>query len=176
MRAGGSNISRDARLVAYVLAGTILGSAYVAFDVLSETRLEKGTLTGALASLHAVVDRSGPLLVGAMLGVFVHYLALRKELARADEMAARADALRIRLLKVERDQAVWVLAAAVLHELNTPLHALGLLLEEHAAERDGPRRADLVERARMQADRARSHLSTLRSMKSFAEPEVAEVP
>jgi signal transduction histidine kinase len=168
--------SRDARLVAYVVTGTLLGAAYVAFDVLSESRLERGTLTGALASLHAVVDRGGPLLVGAMLGVFVHYLALRKELARAEEMAARAEALRLRLLKVERDQAVWVLAAAVLHELNNPLHALGLLLDEHATEKDETRRTELAHRARLQADRARSHLSMLRSMKSFAEPERTDVP
>jgi signal transduction histidine kinase len=167
--------ARDARLIAYVTTGTLLGAAYVAFDVLSESRLESGTLTGLLASVHAVIDRGGPLLVGAMLGVFVHYVSLRKELERADAMAARAEALRLRLLKVERDQAVWVLAAAVLHELNNPLHALGLLLDEHAAEEDEVRRADLVERARVQASRARAHLAVLRGMRGFAEPDVADV-
>ena len=167
--------SRDSRLAAYVVTGTLLGVAYVAFDVLSESRLEHGTLTGALAILHSVVDRSGPILVGAMLGVFVHYLSLRKELALAEELAARAEALRTRLLKVERDQAVWVLVAAVLHELNNPLHALGLLLDEHATERDETVKAGLIERARLHADRARKHLAMLRSMKSFRAPDAAEV-
>jgi signal transduction histidine kinase len=167
--------SRDARLVAYVVVGTLMGAAYVAFDVLSESRLEHGTLTGALASLHVVVDRGGPLLVGAMLGIFVHYLSLRKELTAAEEVATRAEALRTRLLKVERDQAVWVLVAAVLHELNNPLHALGLLLDEHAAETDEAERARLIERARLQAGRARQHLGVLRAMKSFREPEAAKV-
>jgi signal transduction histidine kinase len=167
--------SRDARLVAYVAMGTVMGAAYVAFDVLSESRLEHGTLTGALASLHAIVDRGGPLIVGAMLGVFVHYLSLRKELAAAEEEATRAEALRTRLLKVERDQAVWVLVATVLHELNNPLHALGLLLDEHAAETDEAEKTGLIERARIQADRARKHLGMLRAMKSFREPESARV-
>jgi signal transduction histidine kinase len=167
--------SRDTRLVAYVVTGTLLGLAYVAFDVLSESRLEQGTLTGALASLHAIVDRGGPVLVGAMLGVFVHYLSLRKKLTVAEEMAARAEALRTRLLKVERDQAVWVLVAAVLHELNNPLHALGLLLDEHAGEKDEARRSDLLDRARLQADRARQHLVMLRGMKGFRAPDAARV-
>jgi signal transduction histidine kinase len=167
--------SRDARLIVYVVTGTLLGAVYVAFDVLSESRLAQGTLTGALASLHMVVDRSGPLLVGGMLGVFVHYLSLRKELAVAEESAARAEALRIRLLKVERDQAVWVLVAAVLHELNNPLHALGLLLDEHSAEEDPARRKELIDRARLQAERAKKHLLLLRSMKGGKEPDAARV-
>jgi signal transduction histidine kinase len=161
--------------MSYVAAGLVLGGAYVAFDVLSETRLEHGTLTGALASLHAVVDRVSPLLVGAMLGVLAHYVRLRKELARAEGTAARAEALRMRLLKVERDQAVWVLVAAVLHELNNPLHALGLLLDEQASEPDEAKRAALVERARAQADRARAQLAVLRTLRASAEPTVAAV-
>ncbi len=168
-------LPRDARLVAYVLTGALVGLAYVAFDVLSESRLEQGTLTGALASVHAVVDRAGPVVVGAMLGVFVHYLFLRKELTLAEAAASRAEALRTRLLGVERDQAVWVLAAAVLHELNNPLHALGLLLDEHAAEKDEVKRKELLERARVQEGRARQHLAMLRTLRSSAEPHVGRV-
>jgi|HubBroStandDraft_2_1064218.scaffolds.fasta_scaffold135586_2 signal transduction histidine kinase len=166
---------RDARLVAYVVTGTVAGLLYVAFDVLSESRLEQGTLTGALASLHAVVDRAAPVLVGAMLGVFAHYLSLRKELTAAEEAASRAEALRTRLLKVERDQAVWVLAAAILHELNNPLHALGLLLDEHASEEDPAKRAGLIERARVHADRARAELGMLRTLRGSAEPDLGPV-
>jgi signal transduction histidine kinase len=171
----GRPLPRDARLVAYVVTGALVGLAYVAFDVLSESRIEQGTLTGALASLHAVVDRAGPVVVGAMLGVFVHYLSLRRELSLAEAAASRAEALRTRLLKVERDQAVWVLAAAVLHELNNPLHALGLLLDEHAAEKDEARRAELLERARAHADRARLKLAMLRTLRGSAEPDLGRV-
>src|SRR5262249_20147545 len=82
-------------------------------------------LTGPLKSAHTLVDRTFPVLVGGLLGVSAHYLRLRKQLTAAEEAAARAEALRVRLQRVERDQAVWVLVATVLHELNNPLHALG---------------------------------------------------
>lgn len=162
----------DRRLFAYVALGTLAGALYVVFDVLSEAKLRSGTLTGILAGAHDVVDHVSPLLVGGLLGVCAHYLRVRARLTIAEEAAARSEALRTRLHKVERDQAVWVLAAAVLHELNNPLHALGLLLDELAAgDGDDARRRDLVERARAQADRALKHLQTLRSMRSLGEPE-----
>jgi signal transduction histidine kinase len=129
-----------------------------------------------MASVHRVVDRIVPILAGALLGVCAHYLKLRAQLSSANEAASRAEALKIRLHKVERDQAVWVLAAAVLHELNNPLHALGLLLDEQAScEGDEARRADLTERARAQADRALSQLAILRSMRALAEPDFERI-
>jgi two-component system NtrC family sensor kinase len=163
------------RLVAYVVAGVVLGALYVVFDVISESRIERGTLTGALASGHAVIDRASPILVGALLGVCAHSFRLRAQLSRTERAASRAEALRTRLLKVERDQAVWVLVAAVLHELNNPLHALGLLFDELAAADDEPTRADLIDRARAQADRALSHLKILRSKQRIGEPQVQRV-
>ena len=166
----------DARLVIYVVIGALAGALFVVFDIFSESRLESGTLTGVMAGAHSAVDRVVPILTGSALGVCAHYLKLRARLASATEAASRAEALKIRLQKVERDQAVWVLAAAVLHELNNPLHALGLLLDEHAAgEGDEAARADLVKRARAQADRALSQLALLRSMRTLAEPEFEQI-
>jgi signal transduction histidine kinase len=72
---------------------------------------------------------------------------------------------------VERDQALWVLAATVLHELNNPLHALGLILEELSLAGDESTRANLIERARAQSERTLSHLRMLRSLQSTEEPE-----
>src|ERR1700733_3449864 len=166
---------RDVRFALYVTIGALIGAAYVGFDVLSESRLETGTLTGPLAGLHEIVDRTSPVLVGALLGVCAHYMRLRRRLSAAEDAASRAEALRTRLQKVERDQAVWVLVAAVLHEVNNPLHALGLLLDEHAVEDGDARRADLLVRARGQADRARSQLAILRSMRGQGEPEVKRI-
>lgn len=168
---------RDLRLAAYVAIGALAGAAVVVFDILSESRIGSGTLTGWLAGAHGVVDHTFPILAGALLGVSAHYLRLRKQLASAQQAAARADALRTRLQKVERDQAVWVLAATVLHELNNPLHALGLLLDEldGGSPMDEARRSDLLSRARVQADRALSHLRALRSMRSLGEPELQRV-
>jgi signal transduction histidine kinase len=169
----------EPRLVAYVTAGLLVGGMVVLFDLLSESRIEHGTLTGILADAHAAVDHTFPILVGGLLGVSAHYLRLRSQLATALEAAARSEALRTRLHKVERDQAVWVLVAAVLHELNNPLHALGLALDEltsgagnAARTDDDARREDLIERARGQADRALEHLRALRGMRTLGEPEL----
>ena len=159
-------------LAAYVLLGLLAGAAYVGFDLVSESKLRAGTLTGALASAHYVVDHLIPVLAGALVGLSVYHLRLRARLSAAEENASRAEALRTRLLKVERDQAVWVVAAAVLHELNNPLHALGLLLDEYrACAGDEPQRAELVERADAQVRRALAHLSALRAMQSGGEPD-----
>jgi len=171
--------SSDLRLVVYVGLGLLAGLADVVFDILSEIRIGHGTLTGTMASAHAVVDRTFPILLGGLLGVSAHYLRLRKQLTSAREMADRAEALRTRLLKVERDQAVWVLAAKILHELNNPLHAVGLLLDEVDAcgvgHENESRRRDLLSRVRVQTDRALSHLHALRSMRSLDEPELQRV-
>jgi signal transduction histidine kinase len=166
---------RGLRLPLYVAIGALAGGCYAIFDAISESRLQEGTLTGPLASIHALVDHVSPVLVGMLLGVCVHYVRLRARLWKAEAGEARA---RARLQKVERDQAVWVLAAAVLHELNNPLHALGLLVDELAEPGEGDdeaRRRDLVIRARAQMDRARAQLQTLRAMRTGGEPEVQGV-
>jgi signal transduction histidine kinase len=168
--------SRELPGVAYVGLGILLGAAYVAFDLWAEAKLEHGTLTGALGSTHAVVDHLLPLLSGALLGVCVYQLRLRKRLHAAEEAASRAEALRSRLSRIERDQAVWILAASVLHELNNPLHALGLLLDEQAASDDDPaRRAELGARARAQMNRILSPLSALRTLRTGADPDIQDV-
>jgi signal transduction histidine kinase len=167
---------REPRLLAYVALGGLVGASYVLFDVLSEGRIRTGTLGGTLAEAHALIDRVVPVVIGGLLGVCAHYFRLRARLSAAEEAAARAEMLRSRLQKVERDQAVWVVAAAVLHELNNPLHALGLLLDELCA-REGADRgcADLVERARSQAERALSSLTMLKSLRATGEPEFQRI-
>ncbi|MFZ5891831.1 MAG: sensor histidine kinase [Myxococcota bacterium] len=168
--------ARDLTGVLYVGLGLALGCAYVAFDLMAEARLESGTLTGALARTHALVDHSLPVLCGALLGLCLYQLRLRKRLHAAEEAASRAEALRQRLSRVERDQAVWILAASVLHELNNPLHALGLLLDEHANCDDEEQRGQLSARARSQMNRILSPLAALRALRGGAEPEIREVP
>jgi signal transduction histidine kinase len=149
----------------------------VAFDVVSEVRIQAGTLHGAWASIHGLVDHVLPLVAGVLLGIAAHYMRIRTRLAEAEAAAGRADALRIRLQKVERDQAVWVLAAAVLHEVNNPLHAIGLALDELNASQGNPQLvADLVARARAQSDRALSKLKALRSMRGVGEPALEFIP
>jgi two-component system C4-dicarboxylate transport sensor histidine kinase DctB len=177
MRDAESPRPTEFRLIAYIALGAAAGLTYVVFDLLSESKIRSGTLTGVLARAHDAVDHTLPVLVGILLGVGAHYLRLRAQLGAAQEAAGRAEALRVRLQKVERDQAVWVLAAAILHEVNNPLHALGLLLDELPACAPGneARRDDLIARARAQADRALSQLRLLRSLGGAGEPELQRV-
>lgn len=168
--------SQRPRLSLYVLFGGLAGLAYVVFDILSEARIRSGTLTGSLADAHTIIDHVLPVVAGILFGVAWHSLRLRAQLAAAEKAASRAEALRDRLQKIERDQAVWVLAAAVLHELNNPLHALCLLLDElGAAGADEPERAELIARARAQADRALGRLAMLRAMPGSGEPEIERI-
>ncbi|HVW25608.1 MAG TPA: HAMP domain-containing sensor histidine kinase [Polyangiaceae bacterium] len=166
---------RESRLLAYVAVGALAGAIYVLFDVVSEARIGRGTLTGPLERAHTLIDHTFPIVVGGLLGVSAHYLRLRAKLTAAEEAAARSEGLNMRLQRVERDQAVWVLVAAVLHELHNPLHALGLLLDELSATADPAQREELVARARAQSERALLHLRTLRSMRSTGEPDFVEV-
>lgn len=169
-------VPSDRRLLLYVLSGVLAGAVYVGFDLYAESHLETGTLTGTWASAHTLVDHLLPLVLGALLGVAVRHIEVRARLQAAEEAAGRAEALRVRLQKIERDQAVWLLVATVLHELNNPLQAIALLLEEHEAEGvTAARKAELAARARVQASRAIQHLSNLRSMRGLAEPEFQRV-
>lgn len=167
----------DARLALYVAAGLLLGLVFVGFDLVSEAKVAEGTLTGVHRDAHAVVDHFLPPVVGVLLALSAYQLRLRARLSAAEEAASRAEALRLRLQKVERDQAVWVLAAGVLHELNNPLHALGLILDEHdASAGDDARRTELVKRARAQVGKALEHLRAVRSMPAVGEPDAQRVP
>jgi signal transduction histidine kinase len=167
----------DLRLVLHVAAGLGAGLVFVAFDLVSEAKVAEGTLTGVHRDAHTVVDHFLPPIVGILLGLSAYQLRLRARLSAAEEAASRAEALRVRLQKVERDQAVWVLAASVLHELSNPLHALGLILDEHdASAGDDARRTELVARARAQVGKALEHLRAVRSMPAVGEPETEQVP
>jgi signal transduction histidine kinase len=165
----------DRRLIPFVVCGLLAGGAFVAFDLYSESMIGAGTMTERHAGLHLVVDHVLPLVVGPLLGVAAHYVFLRSRLSAAEDAAARADALRMRLHKVERDQALWVLIAAVLHELNNPLHALRLLLDELGREHGDEAHADLVRRAHSQAERMLTQLERLRSLRGMSEPQLESV-
>src|ERR1700677_1088293 len=89
---GGPAQGFDLRLVVYVSLGLFAGLADVVFDIFCEARIGHGTLTGAVASTHTIVDRSFPIVLGGLLGVSAHYLRLRKHLASAPGVAGRAGA------------------------------------------------------------------------------------
>lgn len=124
---------------------------------------------------HAIVDFVLPAITGALFGVSVHYVRLRARMADLEKR--RADELTGDLHKIERDQAVWVISASLLHELKNPLHALGLLLDEalEADEADPASRQQILVRARAQVERIASELATLRALPSSTRPSLPDV-
>ena len=164
---------RTPKLARYAALGVMAALSYVVFDVIAEDKIRDGTLTGVWASAHTLIDKLFPLIAGLALGVLIHYRRTRLQLAAHRD---RAEALRSSLHKLERDQAVWVLAAAVLHELNNPLHALGLLLDEHAAsDGDAAHQQALSARARRQMELVRTKLRLLRAMRATGAPDLRPV-
>jgi signal transduction histidine kinase len=149
-----------------VFLGTLGGVAYAVLNTSMDYLHGQGVAARAFVALHDVVDDVVPVVVGALLGMSVHYWRLRSRVAREEE--GRAQELRARVEHVERDQAVWVVAAATLHELKNPLHAIGLLVDELDATppTDGDAVADLRKRLRAQMERALVPLDALRSLAS----------
>ncbi len=155
---------RDLYSLRYVLVGSLAGAAYAGLNTAMDYWHGHGVVARAFVALHKVVDDVIPLVVGALLGVAVHYLRIRSRLAQ--EERSRADALRARLQHVERHQAVWVVAAATLHEIKNPLHSMGLLVDEleSLADAEPATARDLAQRIRAQFDRALVPLDALRAL------------
>lgn len=158
-----------------VAAGVALGLAYAGLDMVLDREMTAGGLVGWLAIGHEMLDHVLPVVTGALLGLAVHGLRLRAEIARAE--ARRAELATARLQRVERDQAVWIVVASALHELRNPLHALGLLLDDLAAlePHDVAERAALLDRARTQMEKADAELAALKSLPALGRPELGPV-
>src|SRR5439155_717913 len=90
---------------------------------------------------------AGVLLAGALL------FAQRARKLHAVERAA-AQVLAERLAGTERRQAIWVVAAAIAHDVKNPLHNLALLVEELSDETDPAAREELMQRVRENVRRA----------------------
>ena len=163
--ARGAGRAQSQRLFVYVAAGLLAGLAYAFLNTQTDDWARDGGLGRFFSAFHSFVDRGIPVLAGALLGLAFHWLHLRGRLARAE--ALRAEELRSRLRHVERDQAVWVVAAATLHELKNPLHAMGLLvdeLEDVMKSGDVAAVTEQVHRVRRQMDRTLVPLDALRSL------------
>ncbi len=175
MNAGSSLRPRALRrLPLYVAVGVLFGALYAGANTYFDVIERRAPLVDTWAVIHGFVDRGIPLLVGALLGVTAHYVRLRSELARA--AGARVEELRARLEHVERDQAVWVVAASTLHDVRNPLHALGLLLDELAEESLTPSaRHEALAKARTQMTRVKDNLASLRALAGGAMPNLGAV-
>ncbi len=154
----------NGRSLRYVLPGAMAGVAYAVLNTSLDYLHGRGFVARAFVALHNVVDDVIPVIVGALLGMAVHYVRLRAQVARED--GARLQELRARVKHVERDHAVWVVSAAALHELKNPLHSIGLLVDE--LDQTGPDDPEgyraLCARMRSQMDRALVPLEALRAL------------
>lgn len=147
-----------------MLLGAFAGLLYAILNNAMDYWHNRGIVARAFVALHDIVDDVIPIVVGALLGVAVSYVRLRSQLAR--EERTKAESLRARLEHVERHQAVWVVAAATLHELKNPLHSMGLLVDEleASAPSDTESLRELSTRIKEQMDRTLVPLAALREL------------
>ena len=165
------------RPYAYVAVGLVGGLAYAFLNTQTDdwarTDWARAEFARGFFAFHAFVDRGIPVLAGALFGLAVHWLYLRSRLAQE---------LRSRLNHVERDQAVWVVAASTLHELKNPLHAMGLLVDELGEISQGGDPAAIeaqVARVRVQMDRAllpRTYASKIRRIVAASASSITRSP
>lgn len=160
--------SRPSRssLATYVLLGLVVGLVYALLDGLFDARIEARTLVGPVVHAHSLFHHVLPVMTGGLVGFVGHSLGQRTRTIA--EERRRADGLRTRLEKVQREQAVWVMVASVLHEVHNPLHSLGLLLDE--LDEDPSAAANLAPRARAQVERIVAQLRALRRLPTMARP------
>lgn len=149
---------RITRPSVYIGLGLALGLGYALLNTQTDLWAKadwarEGSLARSFFAFHALVDRGIPVIAGALFGLAAHWLYLRARLEKE---------LRSRLDHVERDQAVWIVAASTLHELKNPLHALGLLVDE-LGEVTSEEMPEHVARIRKTMERALLPLDALRS-------------
>jgi len=154
----------------YLLAGVSVGALYAGLNTVFDRWDRSHRVFAGMVPLHVFVDQVLPIVTGILLGLALFLWQSRSR--AADREALRAEELATRLRSVEREQAVWVVATAALHDVRNPLHTLGLLLDELTEVPEGDAaRAGLVERSRVQVDRIRSSIGSMRQLADAARPE-----
>ncbi|MBI2395536.1 MAG: HAMP domain-containing histidine kinase [Deltaproteobacteria bacterium] len=154
----------------YLLAGVAVGAIYAALNTVFDRWDRSRHAVAGVFSLHSFVDQVLPIVTGALLGLAVFLWQARSR--AADREAMRAEELATRLRSIEREQAVWLVTSAALHDVLNPLHALGLLLDELGEIPEGDAaRERLVERARVQVERVRTSIGSMRQLADAARRE-----
>lgn len=151
----------------YLAAGVVVGAIYAALNTVFDRFDRSHRVFAGIVTLHVFVDQVLPVLTGALLGLALYLWQSRSR--AADRAALRAEELATRLRSVEREQAVWVVATATLHDVRNPLHTLGLLLDELVETKDFD--PTLLERSRVQVQRIRSSITSMRELADAARPE-----
>ena len=137
--------------------GVVAGGLYSLIDEILDEGMLAGGASTSVRMLHDVIDLVMPVTIGVLAALAVNGLRLRSQLVAIQ--TERANDLERRIDRVDRNQAVWLVAAATLHRIVNPLHALGLMGEE-LAEHD----SEFATRMRAQVDRMSEAVATLRHM------------
>lgn len=139
-----------------IVIGFFVGLLLASLDhILPAARLQEGVGRWVVV----LVDWVAPPLAGVLLSGALLYAQRARKLHEAERAAAQV--LAERLAGTERRQAIWVIAAAVAHDVKNPLHNLALLVEELAEEKDPGARDELIRRIRENVTRASDRLSEL---------------
>jgi two-component system, NtrC family, sensor histidine kinase HydH len=139
-----------------IIIGFFVGLLLASLDhVLPAARLQEGVGRWVVV----LVDWVAPPLAGVLLSGALLYAQRARRLHEAERAAAQV--LAERLAGTERRQAIWVIAAAVAHDVKNPLHNLALLVEELSEEKDPVARDELIRRIRENVTRASDRLSEL---------------
>lgn len=146
------------RLRSYVvvIAGFLVGLLLASLDHIVPA---EHLATGPTRWLVVFIDWLAPPLAGVLFAGALLYGQRARRLHEAEKAAA--EVLAERLAGTERRQAIWVVAAAIAHDLKNPLHNLQLLVEEAGDEQDAALRKDLLERIRQNVRRATERISEL---------------
>ena len=156
---------RQVRPFLIILLGSFVGLLLASLDhILPPASLQ----TGPTKWLVVFVDWMAPPIAGVLIAGALLYAQRARRLHAAERAAAAV--LADRLAGTERRQAIWVVAAAVAHDLKNPLHNLQLLVEEVSESEDPQQREQLLQRIRENVQRATERLSEL----SRAGQQVAE--
>ena len=138
-----------------IVVGFLLGLLLATLDKMFPPRHSQGPI----AVIAVIVDWTAPPLAGALVAAALLVAQRYKRLHDAERAASKV--LAERLTGTERRQALWVVAAAIAHDLKNPLHNLQLLMEELDEESDPLKRAELIARLRENVDRASGRVSEL---------------
>jgi len=149
-------VGRKRSSVPLIVVGFFVGLLLASLDhILPAARLQEGPGRWVVY----FVDWVAPPLAGVLLAGALLYAQRARRLHDAERAAAQV--LAERLAGTERRQAIWVIVAAVAHDLKNPLHNLALLVEELSDEQDAAQRAELLRRIRDNVVRASERISEM---------------
>ena len=149
-------VGRNRSSIPLVVIGFFVGLFLASLDhIVPPARLQEGPGRWVVV----FVDWVAPPLAGVLLAGALLYAQRARRLHVAERAAAQV--LAERLAGTERRQAIWVVAAAIAHDVKNPLHNLALLVEELSDEKDPAAREELMQRVRENVRRASERVSEL---------------